>query len=61
MRSKSRHLNDAHLQELSFISWDADLLEFWGVWLEVVIGSSGFKFVGFICMVNYLPSCKFVE
>ena len=61
MRSRRRRLNDAHVQELSCISWDADLLEFWGVWLDAVIGSSGFKFDGFICIVNYLPSCRFVE
>ena len=61
MRSRRLHLNDAHVQEFCFISWDADLLEFWGVWLEAVVGASGFKFVGFICIVNYLSSCKFVK
>ena len=27
MRSRRRRLSDAHVQELSFISWNADLLE----------------------------------
>ena len=61
MRSRRRHINDPHVLELSFISWDANLLKVEGVWPEVVVGSSGFKFVGFICIVQYLPSCKFVE
>ena len=56
MRSRRWRLSDAHVQELSFISWNADLLESWGVWPEVVIGASGFKFVGFICIVYYLSS-----
>ena len=61
MRSRHRHLNDAHVQELVFISWAADLLEFKGVWLEVVVGASGFKFVVFICIIIYLSFCKFVK
>ena len=36
MRSRRRRPSDAHVQELSFISWNADLLESYGVWLEVV-------------------------
>ena len=28
------------------------------MWPEVVVGGSGFKFVGSICIVNYLFSCK---
>ena len=61
MRSKRRRLNYAHVLELSFTNWDANLLEFYGVRPEVAVGSSGFKFVVFICIVNYLSSCKFVD
>ena len=61
MRSRRQRLHDAHVQELSFISWDANLLEFYGAWLEVVVGASGFKYVGFIRIVNYLSSCKFAK
>ena len=28
------------------------------MWTELVVAASGFKFVGFICIVNYLLSCE---
>ena len=58
MRSRRQRLSDAHVQELSFINWNANLLD---VWLDVAGGANGFKSVGFICIVNYLSSCKFVK